>query len=430
MQEVKPNSRRTFLKTVVAASAAPIFVPWHVLGGPDAPSNKLRMGSIGNGRMGSGDMQAAMGGALMVAVCDVNIDRANAAKAKVEKHQGAGDKVAVYQDFRELLARDDIDGVTISTPDHQHAVIAVAAANAGKDIYLQKPLTYSIEEGKALVKAVRKNKVILQTGSQQRSSQYFRITCELVRNGRIGKLQSVDVTVPTDHGTGKADPMPVPENLDYDRWLGPTPDAPYTEHRVHPQNGYSRPGWLQIEVYCRGMITGWGAHMYDIAQWGLGTDVDSGPVEIEATADFPKRGLFDMHAGYKAEATYANGVKLTSHTGGGNVKFIGSEGWILASRGGFKAHDQNIFREKPGENDIHLYQSKSHMGDFLNSMKTRKDPICPVEVGHRSNSVCVIHHIAMKLGRKLKWDPKAEKFIGDDEANRMLDYPHRKGWEV
>ena len=313
---MKPNSRRTFLKTVVAASAAPIFVPWHVLGGPDAPSNKLRMGSIGNGRMGSGDMQAAMGGALMVAVCDVNIDRANAAKAKVEKHQGAGDKVAVYQDFRELLARDDIDGVTISTPDHQHAVIAVAAANAGKDIYLQKPLTYSIEEGKALVKAVRKNKVILQTGSQQRSSQYFRITCELVRNGRIGKLQSVDVTVPTDHGTGKADPMPVPENLDYDRWLGPTPDAPYTEHRVHPQNGYSRPGWLQIEVYCRGMITGWGAHMYDIAQWGLGTDVDSGPVEIEATADFPKRGLFDMHAGYKAEATYANGVKLTSHTGG------------------------------------------------------------------------------------------------------------------
>ncbi|MBT7065210.1 MAG: Gfo/Idh/MocA family oxidoreductase [Verrucomicrobia bacterium] len=414
----------------MAASAAPMIIPRHVLGGPGAPSNRLRMGSIGVGRMGRGDMEAAMGGALIVAVCDTDVTRARSAGSLVAKRQGAGNPATVYQDYRELLARDDIDGVTISTPDHQHAVVAVAAAKAGKDIYLQKPLTYSIAEGQALVKAVRQNKVILQTGSQQRSSQYFRITCELIRNGRLGKLQSIDVAVPIDQGRGVATPMPVPATLDYDAWLGPTPLAPYTQDRVHPQKGYSRPGWLQISTYCHGMITGWGAHMYDIAQWGMGTDVDSGPVEVAATADYPDRGLFNVHVGYKAEATYANGVKLTSHNGGAGVKFIGEDGWIRVHRGGFKAHDREIFRQRPGEGEVQLYKSKSHMRDFLDAMKTRKDPICPVEVGHRSNSVCVIHHIAMKMGRKLKWDPQAERFIGDDEANTMLDYPHRKGWEI
>ncbi len=178
------------------------------------------------------------------------------------------------------------------------------------------------------------------------------------------------------------------------------------------------------------MITGWGAHMYDIAQWGLGLDTTSGPVEIKASADFPTRGLFDVHVGYKAEAMYANGVKMVSHNGNPGVKFIGSDGWIWVDRGGFKAPDRAIFREKIPDDGIHLYESKNHEADFLRSMRTRKDPCNPVEAGHRSNSVCVIHHIAMKLGRKLKWDPKAEKFIGDAEANRMLDFPHRKPWVV
>ena len=237
--------------------------------------------------------------------------------------------------------------------------------------------------------------------------------------------------MPTDQGEGDPKQVAVPENLDFDMWMGPTPVVPYAERGVHPQEGYSRPGWLQIDCYCRGMITGWGAHMYDIAQWGLGVDMDSGPVEVQASGDFPKRGLFNVHVGYKGEAMYANGVKLISQNGSPGVKFVGSEGWLLVKRGSFEAHDRNIFREEIPDNGIHLYESKHHEADFLRSMRTRKDPVNPVEAGHRSNSVCVMHHISMKLaGRKLQWDPKAEIFVNDDEANALLDFPHREPWGV
>ncbi len=429
--------RRDFCKV---AAVVPFVVPCSVFG-KDAPSDRLNMASIGVGRMGQGDMKECLyrglkANARIVAVCDVNSKRAAIAKKAVEdiyaKEFGAGnyDGVQVYGDYRQLLARKDIDGVTISTPDHWHGVAAIAAANAGKDIYLQKPLTYSIGEGQKLVAAVRRNKVILQTGSQQRSSAYFRKTCELVRNGRIGKLHTIEVVVPTDKGRGKSTAMDVPGNLNFDMWLGPTANAAYTEHRVHPQNGFGRPGWLQIERYCRGMITGWGAHMYDVAQWALGVDSDGGPVEVKASAEFPDRGLFDVHVGYTAEAVYANGVKMISHNGSPGVKFVGSDGWIWVQRGSFKAHDREILRQEMGDGDIKLEVSKNHMLNFLESMRSRKDPIAPVEVGHRSNSVCVIHHIAMKLGRKLKWDPKAERFLNDEMANGMLDYPHRKPWTV
>ncbi len=425
--------RRSFLKTALFTAAAPTIIPSFVLG-KDAPSNVLRLASIGVGRMGRGDMKNAMGiggsGVRLVAVCDVDSKRTADAAAIVKEHYGDGTSVDQYGDFRELLARDDIDGVTISTPDHQHAVIAMAAANAGKDIYLQKPLTYSVGEGKALVKAVRENNVVFQTGSQQRSSVYFRTVCELVRNERIGMLQHIEVTVNKDSGVGNSVEMPVPENLDYPMWLGPTPDAPYTEHRVHPQNGYGRPGWLQIEAYCLGMITGWGSHMYDIAQWAMGTDIDSGPVEIDAKGEFPDRGLFDVHVSYEGEARYANGVTMSSSAGNPGVKFIGEDGWLYVRRGGFDAHDRNLLREKIGEDGIQLYRSRNHMGNFLDCMRTRKETICPVEVGHRSNTVCILHHISMKLGRKLKWDPVKEVIIGDKDASAMLDYPHRKGWEV
>jgi predicted dehydrogenase len=429
--------RRDFCK---AAVAVPFIVPSSVFG-KDAPSNMLNMAAIGTGRMGHGDMkeclyQGLKAGARIVAVCDVDSNRVKHAKNEVEKIYAKElgkdnfQKVQTYGDYRELLERKDIDGVTISTPEHWHGLIGIAAANAGKDMYVQKPMTYSIVEGQKLVEAVRKNNVILQTGSQQRSSVYFRKTCELVRNERIGKLETIEVVVPTDKGQGEAKPMEVPKNLNYDMWLGATPKAPYTEHRVHPQKDFSRPGWLQIEQYCRGMITGWGAHMYDIAQWALGTDLDSGPIEVKATAEFPDRGLFNVHVGYEAEAEYANGVKLISHNGKAGVKFIGTDGWIWVQRGSFDAHDRDIFRQEMGDGDIKLTQSTNHMLNFLESMRSRKDPIAPVEAGHRSNSVCVIHHIAMKLGRKLKWDPKAERFINDDEANSMLDYPHRKPWII
>jgi predicted dehydrogenase len=254
------------------------------------------------------------------------------------------------------------------------------------------------------------------------------MACELVRNGRIGRLQAIRVWLPEDQGTGNAQPTPVPKNLDYDFWLGPTPQAPYCEDRVHPQMSYERPGWLQVEPYCRGMVTGWGSHMMDIAQWGNGTD-QSGPVSIEATAEFPDRGVFNVHTKFRAEATYANGVRMTMETGDpAGVRFEGERGWIFVQRGEIKASDPEILRWKPGQGEVKLYQSGNHMKDFLSSMRSRKDPAAPVELGHRSNSICVMAHIAMKLGRKLAWDPAAEKFAGDDEANGLLDYPHRKPW--
>ena len=222
----------------------------------------------------------------------------------------------------------------------------------------------------------------------------------------------------------------MPKNLDYDFWLGPAPEAPFTEDRVHPQRSYERPGWLQIEPYCRGMITGWGSHMNDIAQWGHGSD-ESGPVEMAATAEFPDRGLFNVHTKFSAEGAYADGVKLHMETGDpAGVRFEGDGGWIFVQRGGIAASDPAILREKAAEGEVRLARSGNHMKNFLESMRSRKDPVAPVEVGHRSNTVCVLAHIAMRLGRKLRWDPVSETFPGDEEANRRLDVPHREPWTV
>ncbi len=425
---------------MAAAAMAPAVVPSRVLG-RSAPSNTLRIGCIGVGRQGQNDMQELIYrglevGARVVAVCDVDRHRAEHAQWLVEKiyalelGKGSGGGCAVYSDFRELLDQEDIDGVLIATPDHWHAPHAIAAANAGKDIYLEKPLTYSIAEGRKLVRAVRRNNRILQVGSQQRSSTYFLTACELVRNRRIGRLHTIRVWLPEDTGFGNSRPMPVPKNLDYDFWLGPAPQAPFTEDRTHPQRDYGRPGWLQIEAYCRGMITGWGSHMNDIAQWGNGTEY-RGLVEIQAEASFPERGLFDVHTAFRAEGKYANGVRLIQETGDpAGVRFEGDRGWIFVQRGAIDASDRTILTQKNVEGEIKLYRSSNHMKNFLECMRTRKQPAAPVEVGHRSNTVCVITHIAMKLGRKLRWDPGAERFIDDEEADRWLDYPHREPWTV
>lgn len=437
-------SRREFLKSTAlgtAAVALPTIVSARVLG-KDAPSNTLQIGCIGNGRMGHGDMNAVLENGLrtgtqarVIAVCDVDRHRAEHARQVVDdfysKHTSdARPDVTMFGDFRELLAREDIDGVTISTPDHWHGLIAIAAANAGKDMYVQKPLTNTIAEGKQLVAAVRRNGVVLQTGSQQRSAGNFRLACELVRNGRLGKLQTIRVRVPTDSGTGDPTPMKIPSNLNYDLWLGPTPLAEYTEDRVHPQSSIgSRPGWLQIEPYCRGMITGWGSHMFDIAQWGHGSD-DSGPVEMEATGEFPDRGLFNVHVGFQATGRYADGVILIAENGDPGVTFEGSEGWLMVARGQLQAEHPALLNEQIGDDETRLYVSDNHMGNFLQCMRTREDPVCPVEVGHRSNTICVLTHAAMKLGRPLKWDPHAERFIGDDEVNATMDYEYRKPWSL
>jgi predicted dehydrogenase len=437
-----PVPRRSFLK-LAAGVAAPTILPARLFG-KGAPSNAMHIGCIGTGRMGHGDMSACLAQGLaqstharVVAVCDVDRHRVEHARDYVEDfyRRELPDRphppVRTYHDFRELLQQDDIDGVTISTPDHWHGLIAIAAAEAQKDVYLQKPLTYTIPEGKKLVAAVRKNRVVLQTGSQQRSDALFRRACELVRNGRLGRLQAIRVTVPLDKGVADATPMPVPSNLDYDMWLGPAPLAPYAEGRCHPQASlHDRPGWLQVEPYCRGMITGWGSHMFDIAQWGRGSD-DSGPVEFEATGEFPDRGLFNVHTTFRASMRYADGVNLLAESGEpAGVRFEGDAGWISVGRGRLEAEPAAILDEPLDPGEPRLYVSDDHMRNYLQCMQSRRDPICPVEVGHRSNSICVITHMAMKLGRQLRWDPKAEQFVDDDQANALLRNEYRSPWKL
>ena len=432
-------SRRRMLKVAASAIAAPYIVPASVFGA-EAPSNRITIGCIGTGRMGTGDLHDVIGrpGVQIVAACDVDKKRVANAKRIVESYYGARSAAgtykgcATYGDYRELIARGDVDVVQIVTPDHWHAMPAIAAAKAGKDIFIQKPLTYSLEEGRILSQTVKRYGRILQVGSQQRSEANFRFGCELVRNGRIGKLVAVKVGLPTDPAGVARGPMPVPEWLDYEFWLGPALWFPYTEERVHPADINDRPGWLRVQEYCLGMITGWGAHHNDIAQWGMGTEY-TGPVEVEAEAEYPADGVWDVHTNFRIEYTYASGVKVICADDKRNragVTFEGTEGWVYVDRGKIDASPKSLLQSVIGANEVQLYRSAHHKQNFLDCVRTRKEPIAPVEVAHRSCSVCILGSIAMKLGRKLKWDPGRERFVGDEEANRMLGRAYRGAWRL
>ncbi len=443
------TSRRDFLKATavgaVGAMAAPMVVPSSVMG-KDAPSNKINIGQIGCGRISrSHDMPSTMpyDDARIIAVCDLDSKRLKEGKEFVEawyrKNKGTTNPVDVkmYSNYQDLVADPDIDAVIVSTPDHWHVQPAIEAALAGKDIYLQKPLSLTIAEGRLLSDIVHRTGRIFQVGSQQRSEEQFRIACELVRNGRIGNVQTVKVGLPADPGGDEEPEMPIPPNLNYEMWLGSTPYVYYTEKRVHPQDGFSRPGWLRCEQFGAGMITGWGAHHLDIANWGMGTEY-TGPIEIEANTVFPKSGLWNVHGPFHVRAKFANGATmLVSDEYPTGVRFEGSEGWIFVTRGNYSvtdsdpktksenskaldASDPKILTSKIGPNEIHLHVSKEHHGDWLNSIKTRQQPAAPVEVAHRACTNCLLSHIAMKLPRKLQWDPKKERFDNDDEANSML----------
>ena len=438
--------RRAFLRRAGAAAAGaaafPYIVPSSALGADDAvaPSERITMGCIGVGRMGSGNMRGFLGfpEVQVVAVCDVDSKRAENAKRVVEdtysKRPGDNWHTAcdTYRDYRELVARDDIDSVLICTPDHWHCLPAIAAAEAGKDMYVEKPLSFSIAEGRAVSDAVRRYGCIFQMGSQQRSEWNFRFGCELVRNGRIGRLHTVKVGLPTDPGNDPQPTMPVPPNLDYDFWLGPAPRAHYTEERVHPQNNYDRPGWLRMLDYGAGMITGWGAHHNDIAQWGMGTEY-TGPVEIEGWGEYPKDGLWDVHGNFRIEYTYANGVKVICADTSRNrigATFEGDEGWVYVSRGVIEAEPQSLVKSKIGPNEIHLYESHNHKGNLVECIKTRRETVAPAEIGHRSCTLCLLGHIAMRLGKKLRWNPDTERFVNDPEADAMLFRPMRPPWHI
>ena len=451
-----PISRREFLsnsgKATLGTSIAlcfPSIVPASVFG-KNAPSNRINIGAIGTGRISRvHDLPGVWRHdfAQVIAVCDLDSQRADEGKLLVNeyytKRDGRSyDGVKVYHDYHELLKNKDIDAVLISTPDHTHAMIAVAAANSGKHIYMQKPASLTIAEGRMVSDVVQKSKIKFQIGSQQRSTEQFRYAAELVRNGRIGQLKTVYVGLPGDP-SGEAEPeMPVPKNLNYDMWLGSTPMVYYTEKRVHPQSGYDRPGWLRCEQFGAGMITGWGSHHIDSAHWGMGME-RSGPVEVWGHADFPKKGLWDVHGIFKTEALYANGVKMVvSNELPNGIKFEGTEGWIFVSRGDYQvtgtdpgakgeqakkidASDPKIITSVIGENEFHFKVSKQHHGNWLEAIRDNTDPIAPVEEAHRSCSTCLVHHIAMKLDRKVYWDPATERFKNDEDANKMLSRPQR-----
>jgi hypothetical protein len=456
-------NRRNFVKNSLKASAAttiavtgfPTIVPASVIG-KNAPSNKINIGAIGVGRISrEHDMKETLpfDQARIMAVCDVDSKRLAEGKKYVNDYYAAKtgkpyDGVTMYDDHRALLQNKDIDAVLISTPDHSHAYLGIHAVEAGKDVYLQKPASLTITEGRALSNAVHRTGRILQIGSQQRSSTQFRYAAELVRNGRIGDLKTVYVGLPGDPGGDEEPEMPIPKNLNYDAWLGSTPNVYYTEKRVHPQNDYSRPGWLRMEQFGAGMITGWGAHHVDIAHWGMDTEY-TGPIEISGRADFPKSGLWNVHGLFQTEGVYANGVKMVvSNELPNGVKFEGTEGWIFVTRGDYRASasdpiptgknkvlpltasNNKIITSVIGENEINLYKSTDQHGNWLESIVSRKQPISSVEIGHRSCSTCLLHHVAMKLKRKIYWDPMNERFINDDEANAMLNRPHRFPYEV
>jgi predicted dehydrogenase len=441
----------------VAASAAagfPAIVPASVLGAA-APGNRINVGAIGTGRIARAhDLPGIWryDTARIVAVCDLDRRRMQDAVDLVNGHYGktAGKPysgVKGYTQYSELLADRDIDAVVISTPDHWHALIAIDAVRAGKDVYLQKPASLTIAEGRALANAVHQSGRIFQIGSQQRSSPQFRYAAELVRNGRIGELKTVYVGLPGDPPGGEGAVMPVPATLDYDMWLGSTPVVPYTVDRVHPQKGYGRPGWLRCEQFGAGMITGWGAHHIDSAHWGMDAEY-TGPIEVQGRAEFPTKGLWNVHGDFKSEAVYASGVRMiVSGEYPNGIRFEGTEGWIFVSRGNeavtpsdpvqrlqdpkaLAASDPRIITSAIGPGEIHLYESREHHANWLDCIRTRQQPIAPVEVAHRACSACLLHHIAMKLERRLFWDPVKERFRNDDEANGMLARPQRPPYLV
>jgi myo-inositol 2-dehydrogenase / D-chiro-inositol 1-dehydrogenase len=441
-------TRRAFVRGAagtVAAVAAPMIVPSRVLGA-DAPSNRIHVGHIGCGRIArSHDMTGVANSGLadVVAVCDVDKKRVAEGRTLVEKlyrEKGiALPAVATAGDYRELLSRKDIDAVVISTPDHQHAEIALAAVHAGKDVYLQKPFTMTHAEGVLLRDAAVKSGRIFQVGSQQRSWEQFRRACEVVRSGRIGHVRRVEIGLPIDPTQPDPPEERVPDSLDYDRWLGPTPRVYYTEARVHPQNGYDRPGWLRNDAFCLGMITGWGSHHFDTMHWALDVEL-TGPSRVEGRAEFPKSSVWNVHGAYDVDLTYPGNIRVSvSDTHPNGLKFFGDEGWVWVTREGqttssdpassgaslppLDASDPRIL--EPKGLAVELPRSSSHHRNWLECLQSRKTPLAPPAVAHRSGTACIVSWIAMRLGRPLAWDAQAERFVNDAEANAMLSRPER-----
>lgn len=373
----------------------------------------------------------------VVAVCDVDSWRLGEGKKAVEKHyadakrSGSFTGCDTYGDFRKIIERKDIDAVMISTPDHWHVPMAIMAAKNGKDVCCEKPLTRSIREGRVLSDTVKLYGRVFRTDSEFRSLPVFHRQCELVLNGRIGKVHTIRTGVPKGDVSCPPQPeMPVPEELDYDMWLGPAPVAPYTVKRVHPRHDYSRPGWMRVLDYCDGMITNWGTHLNDIAQWGNGTD-RTGPVEVKGTGTFPDEGLWNVLLSFDVEYKYADGVRLFYKIDKPYVRFEGDEGWIHAdySTRELTAEPESILKSEIKDDEIHLPLQDEKV-DFIDAVKTRGQTLEDAEVGHRTTSLCHLGHIAIQVGKKLNWDPETERFTNSEEANEFLTRPKRSPWKL
>jgi predicted dehydrogenase len=425
------TSRRRFLKTTGAAAATALpawFLAQEAGAAPQAaseatpPSEQIRVGLVGCGGMGRGDARNAKRFGKIIAICDVDENHLNDAKANDFPEADS------YGDFRKLLERNDLDAVICGTVDHWHTLVSIGAMKAGKDVYCEKPLTLTIDEGRRRVEVQRQTGRVLQTGTQQRSSREFRLACDLVRNGRIGKIEKAEVWLPAGLRQGPFAVSEVPAGFNYDFWQGQTPAVPYVKERTHFSFRY----WWE---YSGGTMTDWGAHHNDIVLWTLGQD-GSGPVSIEG------KQLVDMIPGgftaaseYDVTYTYADGVvhscksTTASEWHGGvkekngqlhGIKFIGSSGWIWVTRGTIQASDPDILKEELPESAPRVYHSSDHMGNFFDCVKSRQPTICPAEVGHRSASLCHLGVIAIRLGRKLRWDPAKEQFVDDAEANEYV----------
>ena len=444
--------RRDFVKTtatVAGLATIPSIIPASALGrtGRPAPSDRITMGVIGTGNQGFNDMNGFLRDdrVQIIAVCDVNEESPGYWNGRIAGRKPAQDYINwhyanetesglykgcdAYEDFRDLIARDDIDTVLTALPDHWHAIPAIMAAKSGKDIYGEKPLSLTIEDGRAMSDAVAKYSRVFQTGSQQRSDARFHKVCELVRNGRIGELKTVKCGLPggtPDLGKSgnRKQPEPIPKGFNYDMWLGPAPEAPYSPARCHVN-------FRWIMDYSGGQVTDWGGHHPDIAQWGMGTE-HTGPTSITNpkgvwSSDSP----WNTATEYYFECNYANGVQLiVSDQLKRGVTFEGTEGWLWVTRGNWDASDKAMLDSEIGEGGVRLIKSEDHFRNFIDCVMSREQPVAPCETAHRSITIGHLGNIAMTLGRDLQWDPQKEEFIGDEEANALRSRPLRDPWTL
>ena len=428
-------TRRDFLKRSTAIAAGALILPQLIpstalgMGGKLPPSDRIVVGAIGTGQRGMANLRDFLGRLKVVqyvSVCDVDTNHAGRAKEMIDKANKNSD-CRIYGDYREFLEKENLDAVAITIPDHWHGLVYIAATNKKLDVYAEKPLARTIHDSRAIVNAVKRNNVVWQTGSWQRSRPIFHHAAELVINGRIGKISLIEVGLPDGgQGIGTPPPMEVPAGLNWEMWLGPAPKVPF--------RGVCHWHWRWILDYSGGQLTDWAGHHIDIAQWGIGME-RSGPVEISGEGIYPRDGIYNTPVEYDFLCKYANGIEMRVANSsrlphGGGTTWYGEKGWISVDRGRLDASDPQILKEVIGENEIHLYKSEDHVGNFLECIRSRGETIAPAEIAHRSISVGLLGEIAMTTGTKIQWDPVKQEIIGNPIASRLITRPYRKPWNL